>query len=305
MRDIIFSTCAALGLLASASGAHGADMPVKAPVYKAPPAAIYDWSGVYAGGNIGYSWGRAATDTNISGYTVTGIFFDVDVPGAAFSDANRLNGIIGGAQIGYNVQAGQWVVGLELDWQASGEKGGTTRTNALAGFVGDPVADTTITGTDTTQYDARIRWFGTVRGRVGYATGDILPYLTGGLAYGRVQVSGTNTVTGVVTDCIIFAGCFDNPFNAVTSLNGSKVNLGWTLGAGIEGALASMSNWTWKLEYLYLDLGSLDVAAVVPGAAPSPVAVTTYTITTHTRFTDQVIRLGLNWRFGGAVVAKN
>jgi outer membrane immunogenic protein len=302
MRDIIFSTCAAVGLLASASGAHGADMPVKAPVYKAPPAVIYDWSGVYAGGNIGYSWGRAATDTNISGYSVVPLDAPFIVPGAAFSDANRLKGIIGGAQIGYNVQAGQWVVGLELDWQASGEKGGATRTNAFAGDFSIPPVDFFVTVTDTTQYDARIRWFGTVRGRVGYATGNILPYLTGGLAYGRVQVSGTNAVTGVVTACFGGPPCGDTPLNpTVTSLSAAKVNLGWTLGAGIEGALASMSNWTWKLEYLYLDLGSLDVAAVTPVGA----TITTHTITTHTRFTDHVIRLGLNLRFGGAVVAKN
>jgi outer membrane immunogenic protein len=303
MRDIIFSTCAALGLLASASGTQGADMPVKARVYKAPPAAIYDWSGFYAGGNIGYSWGRAATDTNISGYTITGDLLDLDVPGAAFSDANRLKGIIGGAQFGYNVQAGQWVAGLELDWQASGEKGGTTRTNRFAGFDTFGIDSESITGTDTTQYDARIRWFGTVRGRVGYATGAILPYLTGGLAYGRVQLSGTNAVTGARSGCIF--ECFNTPFNVVTSLSGAKVNLGWTLGAGIEGALASMSNWTWKLEYLYLDLGSLDVAAVTPPLGPFGTTVTTHTITTHTRFTDHVIRLGLNLRFGGAVVAKN
>jgi outer membrane immunogenic protein len=300
MRKLFVATIALVAFGAGGS-ALAADMPVKAPVYKAPPAAIYDWSGFYAGGNIGYSWGRAATDTNISGYTLP----DIAIPGAAFSDANRLKGIIGGAQIGYNMQAGQWVVGLELDWQASGEKGGATRTNAFAGDFSIPPEDIFLTLTDTTQYDARIRWFGTVRGRVGYATRDILPYLTGGLAYGRVQVSGTNAVTGVLTTCA-FGPCTDTPLTPTgTSLSAARVNLGWTLGAGIEGALASMSNWTWKVEYLYLDLGSLDVAAVVPGAAPSPVAVTTHTITTHTRFTDQVIRLGLNWRFGGAVVAKN
>jgi outer membrane immunogenic protein len=289
-----------IGLVAVAAGGHAgaADLPVKARVYKAPPpVAVYSWTGFYIGGNIGYSWGKADTDVATPGFTVDALIGDLDIPGATFSDSNKLKGIIGGGQIGYNVQTGHWVFGLELDWQASGEKGGATRSAAFDVVEGDcPIFCTFAQGTATTQYEAKILWFGTARGRVGYAADGLLLYGTGGLAYGRVKVTGTNTVTGVVTDCSIIGGCDTDPLAAATAFDRSKVNLGWTLGAGIEGALASMSNWTWKLEYLYLDLGSLDVAAVTPlGAA----------ITTHTRFTDHVIRLGLNLRFGGAVVAKN
>jgi outer membrane immunogenic protein len=65
------------------------------------------------------------------------------------------------------------------------------------------------------------------------------------------------------------------------------------------------AGWTWKLEYLYLDLGSIDTAAPFPGAfvpipgsqflATSPL---TGTVATHTRFTDNILRVGLNFKFG-------
>src|SRR5262249_57191961 len=82
--------------------------------------AVYSWTGWYVGGNVGYSWGKAATDVDASAFEVVA----AAVPAATLSDSNTLNGIIGGGQIGYNWQNGHWVTGLELDWQASAEKGG-------------------------------------------------------------------------------------------------------------------------------------------------------------------------------------
>jgi outer membrane immunogenic protein len=290
MRKLLLGSILALGAGGSALAAD-----VRLPVYKAPPpVAVYSWTGFYVGGNIGYSWGKADTDVAIPGFTVDGTF-DLDIPGATVSDSSKLKGIIGGGQVGYNVQTGYWVFGLELDWQASGEKGGATRSAAFdvgEGFC--PTICTVAQGTATTQYEAKILWFGTARGRVGYAADGLLLYGTGGLAYGRVKVAGTNTVTGVVTDCFI-DDCDITPLAAATAFDRSKVNIGWTLGAGIEGAFAQLRNWTWKLEYLYLDLGSLDASVVTPLG----------TLTTHTRFTDHVVRLGLNVRFDGPVVARN
>jgi outer membrane immunogenic protein len=290
MRKLLLGSILALGAGGSALAAD-----VRLPVYKAPPpVAVYSWTGFYVGGNIGYSWGKADTEVAIPGFSVDALIGVLDIPGATFSDSNKLKGIIGGGQIGYNVQTGRWVFGLELDWQASGEKGGATRSNAFVVQEGDcPIFCTFSQGTAATQYEAKILWFGTARGRVGYAADGLLLYGTGGLAYGRVKVAGTNTVTGAVTECSIIGGCETNPLAAATAFDRSKVNIGWTLGAGIEGAFAQLRNWTWKLEYLYLDLGSLDASAVTPLG----------TVTTHTRFTDHVVRLGLNVRFDGPVVA--
>jgi len=75
--------------------------------------------------------------------------------------------------------------------------------------------------------------------------------------------------------------------------NTNRIKLGWTVGAGVEAAL--WSNWTAKLEYLYIDFGTVNDALI--GIAPiTP-------IVTSSRVTDQIVRVGLNYRFGGPVVA--
>ena len=60
------------------------------------------------------------------------------------------------------------------------------------------------------------------------------------------------------------------------------------------------AGWTWKVEYLYVDLGSLDIVSPFPAAKPTQfVFPFTGPLTTHTRFTDNIVRVGLNCRFGG------
>jgi outer membrane immunogenic protein len=123
-----------------------------------------------------------------------------------------------------------------------------------------------------------------VRGRLGYAWNDVLLYGTGGLAYGEVGLSGTSASTVTTSG----AGVGGPPFTTVTakSFAASAVNLGWTAGAGIEGALAN--NWTWKAEYLHMDLGSVSVTGI---------AATGATFTASSKFTDDIVRVGLNYRF--------
>src|ERR1700688_4531245 len=111
----IFIAIAAVGSLLT-TGAFAADL---APMYtKAPPpvVAVYDWTGFYIGGNVGYSWGRSSTTEAFSD-SVSGTIL------AATSAKFDLNGVIGGGQIGYNWQRDKWVFGLEADIQGSGQKG--------------------------------------------------------------------------------------------------------------------------------------------------------------------------------------
>jgi outer membrane immunogenic protein len=139
------------------------------------------------------------------------------------SNSQNIDGAIGGVQTGYNYQFGAWVWGLETDFQASGQKGGSTFTGVL------PLTSITT--------DDKLDWFGTVRGRLGVlATPNVLFYGTGGAAYGLVKNSATITVAGL---------------SAVAS--SSDLRAGWTAGGGVEGALGG--GWSAKLEYLYMDLG--------------------------------------------------
>ena len=207
--------------------------PVRAADFAVPPATVVarDWAGFYAGVNGGYGWGRSQWSDPAFG---TGSRFDTS------------GGLFGG-QFGYNWRTGALVLGLEtdLDWTNIG--------GSLAGIGG--VCGAAGGGQCRTEQD----WFGTTRGRVGYAFGKWLPYITGGVAYGNiktVQPSGSS----------------------------SKVNAGWAAGAGVEYALNP--NWSAKVEYLHLDLGTATFfdAASKADALKAPV-------------TDDLVRAGINYHW--------
>src|SRR5262249_8111567 len=128
-----------------------------------------------------------------------------------------------------------------------------------------------LSGAVVTSYEAKIEWFGTVRGRLGWLLNDgLLLYGTGGLAYGRVSVSGN------VNESVSFPGfggiCCFTPAPATTTFSQSRTNTGFAAGGGLEGRLAPWlpPNWTWKLEYLYLDLGSLNTSMLLNVASTVP-----------------------------------
>ena len=148
---------AGVALAALSGSAVAADL--ARPAY-APPPPVYTWTGLYWGVNVGYSWGHAKDEVTLLGV-------------GTFSESQKVDGVVGGFQSGYNYQFGQWVLGLETDFQASGQKGGTTlQITAL------PV--TTLTT------DHKLTWFGTSRTRLGVLwSPNVLLYGTAGVAYGR------------------------------------------------------------------------------------------------------------------------
>ena len=230
MKLIVAVLAGALG----ATSAFAADLPArtytKAPVMAGPG---YNWSGFYIGGNVGYSWGRSSDTSSFTNGAGTTLFTNID--------STNLDGVVGGGQIGYNWQAQNWVWGLEADIQGTGERGtrdftcptGICTASTLApGFLA--LAFLVPGAAVPVSMEQKIDWFGTVRGRVGaLITPRVLLYATGGLAYG-----GVNTNETIAT---------------ITGFSNTDVNVGYTVGAGIEGAIGG--NWTAKLEYLYVDLG--------------------------------------------------
>ncbi|HEX2653215.1 MAG TPA: outer membrane protein [Xanthobacteraceae bacterium] len=107
--------------------------------------------------------------------------------------------------------------------------------------------------------ETRNEWLGTVRGRLGWSFDRWMPYVTGGLAVGDIKAS----VPGIGS--------------------ASTTRAGWTVGTGIEFALAG--NFTAKVEYLYADLGDFD-CGISCGASSVPV-----------KFNENIVRAGLNYRF--------
>jgi opacity protein-like surface antigen len=157
-------------------------------------------------------------------------------------------GLIGGT-LGYNWQQGPWVFGIEGDYSWADISGSSNTCGAGSGLPHS-------CGT-------KLESLGTARGRIGYATGATgtwLPYVTGGLAFGEL-----------------------NAWDNLIGVSGSDFRTGWTLGGGIETAFAP--NWTFKVEYLYVDFGSQQMFNVAPGV-PETVS-----------FTANVIRAGINYEF--------
>ena len=169
---------AALLLLTTA--AHAADLGWNSgtsPVYSPTPAS--GWSGFYAGINAGFGWGTLSRQPAGGGVTTQ----------------NNSGGGQLGAQAGYNMDMGGFVIGAEADLQWS-----------AIGYNED------VPGVGS--FKAGVDVFGTVRGRAGMSFGSVMPYVTGGFAAGR----GTASLT--------------DPGNVVTSQ--SATHVGWTVGAGLE-----------------------------------------------------------------------
>jgi outer membrane immunogenic protein len=200
-----------------------------------------------------------------------------------------MNGAIAGGQIGYNWQSNNWVFGLEADAQWSDEKGGGVF-NCAATLIGGPCLPgltflpAGATGT-ILAIDQHLEWFGTVRGRVGMlVTPRVLLYGTGGLAYGSFKTTGA------------LAGFNGNGVAVASIGSNSDIRFGWTVGAGVEGKITN--NWSAKLEYLYMDFDTFRAGTF----SLAPLA--TVGANVDTRFHDHVLRVGLNYTFGGPVIAK-
>ena len=196
------------------------------PIYSPTPAT--GWSGFYAGVSGGYGFGTA---------TVT------PAPGAQASNAT--GGWNLGGQAGYNMDMGGFILGGEADLQWSN-----------VGYTED------IPGVGS--FKAGIDFYGTLRGRAGMAFGQVMPYVTGGVAAGRGSASLTN------------------PGGVTTSQ--SATHMGWTAGIGLEAQ--ATSNISIKAEYLYVDLGTQTYNGLPAGIG---------NIDATQRFS--VVRAGLNYKF--------
>jgi outer membrane immunogenic protein len=291
MKRLAF-VAAVLTVMVPGLSALAADLPVKAPPRV---MAVDNWTGFYIGVNGGYSWGRASTDlvaTQTSVGTITrttlgGTVLDVTTLPAVttttrLSDTAKMNGWLGGGQLGYNVKANNWVLGFEADIQGTGERGGSTFCLTAA----CPVGSTFVTS------DFHLRWFATLRGRAGVLVDpSLLLYATGGLAIGEIKADyavGLNG-TGVL---------------GTASTNTTRA--GFVVGAGAEYRVSE--RWSFKLEYLYMDLGSVSGgAAAINSSLPIIITVGDFRFigvatslnaaALSTRITDNILRAGVNFRF--------
>lgn len=252
--------------------ASAADMPVKAPVYKAPPIVMYNWTGFYVGGNAGWV-GSATNNVGLTGTdTGTGGFGSELADGSTPSSfGTRYSGFIGGAQAGYNWQMGTWLAGLEADFAWSGASGSTSQVNL-------PQPPYPARAAITTTASNKLDYLGTFRGRLGVlVTNPLLLYVTGGLAYGKTEL-------GVSSSCPTCA-----PVRNLSTVN-SPTKAGWTIGAGGEWMFAPQ--WSVKVEYLYYDLGTNTTTPLT-----YTYGANTSTLTASIRENGHIVRGGINFHF--------
>ena len=264
---------AVFAVVTAISTASAADLAAR-PYTKAPPALVevYNWTGFYIGGNVGYSWGRSRDTSTLTNTAGTVLFTSID--------RSDLNGVVGGGQIGHNWQVQNWVWGLEADIQGTDEHGSRAFTCPTAICTPSAIILVAPGPAVPVSLNQKLEWFGTVRGRAGVlVTPKVLLYATGGLAYGEVK--STETV------------------GVLTGFSNSDIRVGYTVGAGVEGVIGG--NWTAKLEYLYVDLGKVSSSFLTTAPAFGGGVLTS---NFSSRITDNVLRVGINYRFGGPVVAK-
>jgi len=226
MKRFVLAGVAALALVTTMGAANAADLSrpyVKAPPPYYPPS--YNWTGFYMGINGGWGFGQSKW-SNPFGSS------EFDVSG----------GLVGGT-IGYNYQVGQAVLGLEGDADWSDIHGSSS--DALCVGV---------------TCETRNNWLATTRGRIGYAFDRVMPFITGGAAFGDIKMT---------------------PVAFGTSQTDTKV--GWTAGGGAEFNIAGP--WSAKLEYLYVDLGKATCDVATCG------------VSTDVNFHTNLVRAGLNYRF--------
>jgi outer membrane immunogenic protein len=293
MKRTITLGIAALAIAGTSLTAMAADLgrPYAPPV-AVPPA--FSWTGWYIGVHAGASW----SDNDVTylvndpagGVPFTGrnfAFCGGAAPVIAVSIFNVNGGcndgnasFLGGGQIGYNWQSGGWVFGIEAD--------GSWRdlTQDLFGVFGNNPTAACPFGClagDTVFMRSEQGALGTVRGRLGWAPGQWLLYVTGGLAVGEV----THTVVEVPFP---FTACTVNGLTC-RGASVSDTRVGWTVGAGVEWALGP--NWSVGAEYLFVDLGTTDITLLPNGPIFTNTSVTSFDDTSH------IVRAKLNYRFSG------
>jgi outer membrane immunogenic protein len=278
MRRLVFAgvTVAALGVI---QPARSADLPAE-PVYKGGPliVPVYDWTGFYLGISGGYSRGDAANT-----YTMTGF--------APFAGSTHMNGGVFGGQAGFNWQGNRnFVVGLEVDLQGTWQNGTDNPPAVPTTCSAGPIF--ACTAINTIGVDQKLRWFGTARARMGFLPWDhVMLFVTGGAAFGEVESNATITNTATPN----LGGIPLPPQSTFASGTAINTHGGWTVGGGSEWVLSGP--WTAKLEYLFVDLGTVTNTFVGGGVVPTVVA------SSHVR--DNIVRIGLNYRFGGGPVMAN
>lgn len=227
---------AAAGTIVLAAPGRSQEIAVRPFAY----APSYSWAGAYIGAQAGHGWGRS--DYSVTQNSPTQPALPIDMSGGSV-----------GSYVGYNFQFGGLVTGIEADFK---------KVWLRSPSVQNPF--------DLITTKSEIDWSASIRGRVGYAFGNVMPYIAGGVTFAGVNfpfvLPGVDTTT------------YDN----------KQIRIGWTAGAGLEYGISR--NLIVRGEYRYTDLGErFEAMPFQTSVHPSNAAVTFHEV-----------RAGLALKFGDA-----
>ena len=239
-----------LAALAFGGPAFAANMAVKAPPPVAAPAA--SWTGFYVGGTAGADWQSSTFNDPLGAIAAA--------PGSVHNNGTSF---AGGFTAGYNRQFQSVVFGIEADWNWTGFR----KTSPGYRRETPPSYSATI--------QSKSDWFSTIRGRAGWANGNNLFYVTGGVAFVNYSDAAqyANYPPAGFYGCGGGGGFWSCPSGTAT---------GYTLGGGIEAKF--LQNWSFKLEYLYLEVPTINTTD-------------TNGYPFSWKYSAQIVRLGANYHF--------
>jgi outer membrane immunogenic protein len=291
MRKILGLAGATLLFAGSASAA---DL-LKAPAMPLGPVA--SWTGWYIGATAGYGWTNQGIDNH-----VTSAFCNVALTGCRAIDhpnaaealvaaipphlSTNPKGFIGGGEIGYNQQVGQFVWGVEADVSGASIKGSDVQAG-VAPFSVAPGVNTNAVAVGAAA-DQKLDFFATLRGRLGFLVmPTLLAYGTGGFAFGHVS-----TTTALAE--IVGGPCSCGPFPVVAASSSATLP-GWTVGGGLEWMIAPQ--WSVKGEYLYYDLGTLSTPLSIVQTNGAGTPFFGATVGSSAVVKGNIVRAGVNFHF--------
>jgi outer membrane immunogenic protein len=268
------------------------------PVSTLPPV-VQQWSGVYVGINAGYGTGEVNSWAN--GYTIGGQPFSQENGQLGFGageSTSQYNGPVVGGQFGYNHEfVNHVVVGAEADMAYTDINNRYSNSN-------NPTRNYSISSTNAafSSNSSRdgIDWMGTVRARLGYSLGSLLPYISGGFAYGGL--SSTNLINSMSLMSFSNGGStYGSNYSTIGGGFNNNISVGWAAGAGAEYKAAE--NWSLRGEYLFTNLNGLSTNGLITIRSSSTGA--NYNSTSTAFYTGAIgpfgihqVRFGLNYHTG-------
>jgi outer membrane immunogenic protein len=268
MKRVAIALLAGVAAVAGLSyTASAADMVVKA----APPPPVPTWTGCHLGGQVGYEWARN-DGFSTTGASTAGVGGN-PAPLTKLTPGFDMSGFLGGVYGGCDYQFGAGVIGIEADWTSIHNSGQAFDLGAAA--VGFPLGVTTFRRTNE-------RWVTTLRGRLGWASDKWLLYVTGGLAWARIESFTQN---------------IEDP--DLTTITQTDTRLGWTIGAGIEYAVG----WGWSARAQYLFVEIPNFTTFTPGVGPGTEPGSPWNNLNNGPIHNHLLQFGLAYKFGNHAYA--